>query len=104
LPSSSWKRLNSAIFRLFSVGLTLEIFLPTPLHIEPSEQRLQEISNAKKIQIQRPQVRILREVKFLQCLFLAAVVLIALLACLHDQNKSNFFGVPTFFQPTELFK
>jgi len=39
-------------------------------HIEPSEQRLQEISIAKK--------EILREVNFSQCLFLAAIILSAL--------------------------
>jgi len=28
---------------------------------------------------------------------------IILLACLHDQNKSGFFGRPDFFQPIRAF-
>jgi len=27
----------------------------------------------------------------------------SLLACLHDQNKSGFFGGPAFFQPIRAF-
>jgi len=28
----------------------------------------------------------------------------SLLACLHDQNKSGFFGGPAFFQPIRALK
>jgi len=63
--------------------------------IEPSEQRLQEISIVKNwpragfepaafgfpVHGSLPQVRILLEVNFSQCLFLAAVVLTALCSC-----------------------
>jgi len=31
------------------------------------------------------------------------VLIIQLLACLHDQNKSGFFGRPAFFQPIRAF-
>jgi len=35
---------------------------------------------------------------------LSGVFEITYLACLHDQNKSGFFGGPAFFQPIRAFR